>query len=280
MRVAVFGLGEAGGLISADLVEAGVSVAGFDPADVPTPAGVRRCASPADALAEVDVAVALTHAADAPQVLEQAFQHLSQQVSQHRSRQVLYSDWSTASASLKASLAARAAEAGVVFADVALMAIVPGNGLRLPALCSGSGAERFETLFRPLGMDVEAISPVAGEAATRKLLRSVMMKGLAATVIEAMRGAEQAGCGGWLWRNLADELAAADEAVLARLVSGTGRHAVRRLHEMEAAAELLADLGVDPVMTAATVESLRRVPREGVPGVPVSGAEPTRGTAG
>ncbi len=261
MRVAVFGLGEAGGLISADLVAAEVDVAAFDPADVQTPAGVRRCATPADAVVGAEVLVALTHASDAPTVLEQAFQHLTPQV--------LYSDWSTASASLKAALANRAAAAAVAFADVALMAIVPGNGLRLPALCSGSGAERFEALFRPLGMDVEALPGApAGEAATRKLLRSVMMKGLAATVIEAMRGAERAGCADWLWRNLADELAAANETVLARLVSGTGRHAVRRLHEMEAAAELLADLGVDPLLTAATVESLRRVPYEGVPATP------------
>ena len=258
LSVAVLGLGEAGGLISADLVAAGVAVSAFDPADVPTPTGVRRCRTPGEAVAGVDVVVALTHAADAPQALRQVLADLSPRV--------LYSDWSTASATLKSSLAERAATAGAAFADVALMAIVPGNGLALPALCSGTGAQRFEDLFRPLGMQVEAIpGAAAGEAATRKLLRSVMMKGLAATVIEALRGAERAGCTEWLWQNLADELSAADGAVLARLVSGTGRHAVRRLHEMEAAAELLADLGVDPVMTAATVESLRRIPTEGVP---------------
>ena len=33
-------------------------------------------------------------------------------------------------------------------------------------------------------------------------------------------------------------------------------HAARRLHEMEAAAELLAELGVDPVMTRSTVAHL------------------------
>jgi 3-hydroxyisobutyrate dehydrogenase-like beta-hydroxyacid dehydrogenase len=261
VRVGLFGLGEAGSLIAADLVDAGVAVAAFDPADVATPVGVTRCGRPCEAVAGAEVVVALTQAADAATALDQAFQDLVPGV--------LYSDWSTAPASLKQALAARAEAGGLAFADVALMAIVPGNGLRLPALCSGSGAARFEARFRPLGMDVAALRGApAGEAATRKLLRSVMMKGLAATVIEAMRGAQQAGCETWLWDNLAEELRAADGAVLARLVTGTSRHAVRRLHEMEAAAELLADLGVDPVMTAATVESLRRVPAEGVPPVP------------
>jgi hypothetical protein len=52
------------------------------------------------------------------------------------------------------------------------------------------------------------------------------------------------------------------------MIEGTAPHAVRRLHEMEAAAELLADLGVDPVMTRSTIESLRRVPTDGLPRLP------------
>jgi hypothetical protein len=37
---------------------------------------------------------------------------------------------------------------------------------------------------------------------------------------------------------------------------------------MEAAAELLVDLGIDPVMTRSTVESLRRVTVDGLPQLP------------
>jgi Domain of unknown function (DUF1932) len=95
-----------------------------------------------------------------------------------------------------------------------------------------------------------------------------MMKGLAALVIEAMRAAEVAGLPEWLWGNLVDEITAADGAMLARLVRGTGTHSVRRLHEMEACQALLEELGVEPVMTRSTVENLRRVPAEGVPTLP------------
>ena len=95
------------------------------------------------------------------------------------------------------------------------------------------------------------------------------MKGLAGVVIEAMRGAEQAGCAAWLWSNIADEITRANAALLSRLVRGTQIHAVRRLHEMEASLALLEELAVEPLMTRGTVENLKKVPDEGIPDIPV-----------
>ena len=45
-------------------------------------------------------------------------------------------------------------------------------------------------------------------------------------------------------------------------------HVVRRLHEMDATAEFLAELGVEPVMTRATIEHLQRLAGEGLPPLP------------
>jgi hypothetical protein len=88
-------------------------------------------------------------------------------------------------------------------------------------------------------------------------------------VIEALQAAHAAGLAGWLWSDLVAELTAADEHLLVRLVDGTGVHAARRVHEMQASASMLESLGVDPLMTSATVESLRRVLTTGIPEVPV-----------
>ena len=44
-----------------------------------------------------------------------------------------------------------------------------------------------------------------------------------------------------------------------RLVTGSQRHAWRRLDEMEAAKAMLETLGVEPLMTESTVASLRRL---------------------
>jgi 3-hydroxyisobutyrate dehydrogenase-like beta-hydroxyacid dehydrogenase len=259
-NVTVFGLGEAGSLFAADLVSLGIHVNAYDPADVDTPAGVDRYDLPADAVTDAEVVLALTGGADAPTAIEQALDEIP--------KSALYADLSTNSAGTKKSLAETAESADLQFVDIAMMTTVPGNGLRTPSLASGEGATRYVELFRRLGVPVERVSDVPGDAATRKLLRSVMVKGLAALVIEAMRAGEKAGCQEWLWKNLSAAIRDADEAFVARLVRGTGKHAIRRLHEMEASAALLEELGVDPVLTRATVESLKRVPGEGIPELP------------
>ena len=263
--VAVFGLGEAGSLIAADLVAAGVGVRAYDPAEVATPAGIERVASPLEAVNGAATVLALTGGADALQALRQALSDIAPGP--------LYADFSTNAAATKVELGRLAAAGKLDFVDVALMAVVPGKGLQTPTLASGPGARRWAQLLMPLGMPVQVVSAVPGDAATRKLLRSVMMKGLAAVVIEAMRAGEAAGCAEWLWGNLSAEISAADTELLGRLVAGTAPHAARRLHEMQCVRDLLHELGVRPVMTEATVESLKQVPGQGLPGIPGVDAE-------
>jgi 3-hydroxyisobutyrate dehydrogenase-like beta-hydroxyacid dehydrogenase len=251
MRITVFGLGEAGGAIAADLAVAGAEVHGFDPADVPTPPAVHRHDDAAAAVNGSQFVLAVTAAADATTALRQALADIAPGA--------VYADLATSSAGVKQRLAGVAEAAGLLFADIALMAPVPGLGLHTPALASGSGAEAFIGALAPLGMPVEFGGDNAGDAATRKLLRSVVMKGFAALIAESMEAAHAAGLAEETWANLVEQFTRADGALLRRLVEGTAPHALRRLHEMEASAELLEDLGVDPVMTRSTVESLRRV---------------------
>ncbi len=260
MRIAVFGLGEAGSLIAADLAAVGAEVLGFDPADVATPPGVERHSDPVPSVAGASAVLAITAAADAQAAIAQAWDAIQ--------RGTLYADLSTAPASLKEDLSDTATLRGLPFADVALMAPVPGKGLATPSLAAGSGAVRYAALINELGGSVEVVSEQAGDAATRKLLRSVFMKGLAGLVVEALRGAGAAGEAEWLWGHLTAEIDAADAGLVSRLLSGTTAHADRRTDEMEHAATLLTQLGVEPIMTRATVESLRSVMSHGVPELP------------
>ena len=156
----------------------------------------------------------------------------------------LWADLNTASPGLKVALAERAAGHGVAVVDVALMSPVPGKGLRTPMLVSGEAADRYAELLAGLGADVAVQPGPVGTAISRKLLRSVFYKGLAAAVVEALRGAEAAGCADWLRANIAAELAGFDERTVDRLVDGTHTHARRRADEMDAATEQLQELGV------------------------------------
>ena len=254
VRVCVFGLGEAGSLLAADLAAAGVAVSGYDPAGVATPPGVVRHGDPRAAAAGVDLVLAVTAAADAPGALAQALDAVP--------RGAVYADAATAAAGLKRRLAGVAEGAGLGFADVALMAPVAGTGLRTPALVSGPSARELVAFLAPLGMPVEDAGLEPGRAATRKLLRSVVVKGLTAVVMESLRAAEAAGLAGETWDNVVAQLAALDEATVRRLVEGTRRHAARRVHEMEAAGELLAELGVEARVSEAAEGWLAALERE------------------
>ena len=128
MRITVFGMGEAGSLIAADLAAAGADVHGYDPAPVATPPQVTRHDDPKTAVAGAALVMAVTAAADAQGAIAQAWDVIK--------RGTVYADLSTAPASLKEDLNDTAALRGLPFADVALMATVRGNGLTTPSLAS------------------------------------------------------------------------------------------------------------------------------------------------
>jgi 3-hydroxyisobutyrate dehydrogenase-like beta-hydroxyacid dehydrogenase len=241
----VLGLGEAGGRVAADLAAAGVDVRGFDPDPAVDAPGVSRSASPEEAIAGADAVLSVNAGSVASAVAAAALPVLR--------RETLYADLNTGSPELKRELAELIGGAGSPFADVALLGPVPGRGLRTPSLASGPGAERFAGLFRPLGMPVEVVSPHAGDAATLKLLRSVFMKGLAAAAMESVEAAEAAGHADWLRREIA---AVIGEPLLDRLLEGSRKHAARRTDEMEAARELLLELGVEPRIATASAALL------------------------
>ena len=185
----------------------------LDPAAPSTPDGVVRHDDPASAVAEADLVLAVTSASGAAAALESVVAVLPPGA--------VYADLSTASPGSKHRLGSTAAAAGVGFVDVALMAPVPGNGLRAPSLAAGPAAEAFAATMRPLGMPVEVVGSEAGQAATRKPLRSVVMKGLAQLLIEALRAAEAARLAAGRWDQLLAQPSDVDEALLRRLVSGT-----------------------------------------------------------
>jgi 3-hydroxyisobutyrate dehydrogenase-like beta-hydroxyacid dehydrogenase len=254
-RVALLGCGEAGSAIGRDLVAAGADVRGYDPRVAP-PAGVQVRDDESDAVRDADLVLSVNSGHDAMTALHHGLPGLP--------RGALWADLNTASPRAKAALAEAAP--GVDVVDVAIMAPVPGRGLRTPMVVSGPAAERFARMLGGLGGDVTTLDGPVGAASSRKLLRSVFYKGLAAAVIEALDGAEAAGCRDWLYDNIRGELAGFDETTIERLVTGTHIHARRRLDEMTASADQLQDLGVPPRVAGAARDLLAELlARAGAP---------------
>lgn len=247
LAVTVLGLGEAGAAIGSDLAGRGLTVRGWDPLPGLSVPGVEIASGAAAAVKGSDVVLSINSAAAALVVAREVRPALGPGA--------LFADLNTAAPAVKRQVADQLP--GVPFADVALVAPVPGKGLATPALVSGSGADRFAEQFGELGMPVTVIGYEAGAAAARKLVRSVFAKGAAAAAGEALEAAEQLGCADWLWADLADTLAGADGNLLERWIEGSRVHAVRRSEEMHAAAEMLSEVGVEPWMASAAENRLR-----------------------
>lgn len=245
-RIAVLGLGEAGAEIAGDLVAAGADVRGYDPKGIAVD-GVAVRGSEAEAVADAEIVLSVNSSHDALTAVTHALPGLRPGT--------VWADLNTASPGVKVAVAEAVGE-GVDVVDVALMAPVPGKGLRTPMLVSGPAAQRYADVLSALGAEVTVQPGPVGEAISRKLLRSVFYKGLAAAVVEALAAGEAAGCGTWLRTNISAELAGFDGATIDRLVDGTHRHARRRADEMAAATEQLADLGVTPRVAAAARDLL------------------------
>jgi 3-hydroxyisobutyrate dehydrogenase-like beta-hydroxyacid dehydrogenase len=248
--IAVLGLGEAGGALARDLVAAGADVRGYDPA-VTASDGVLDTGSEAEAAEGADLVLSVNSSSAAVGALNAGLAGVGESA--------MWADLNTASPVTKRTLAGIAAERGVPFADVAIMAPVPGRGLRVPMLATGIAAPRVAELLNALGAAVETMEGDAGLAAERKLLRSVFFKGMSAAVVEALRAAEAAGCADWLRELIVAELTAADESTVDRLVTGSVRHAARRTAEMAAAAEMLGELGVPADVASAARDHLARL---------------------
>lgn len=251
MRLAILGLGEAGQLYAADLVTLGWKVSGFDPAPVPTPNGLRRASSVAEAISGAELIVSLTGATFAIAVAAQAAETIAPGA--------CYADFNSASPADKREIEQALAATEAVVADVAVLAPVPRRRTATPLLASGPGAARVAEALRPTGAPVDVLDEPVGAAAGRRLLRSVFTKGLAATVLEAVSAGAAAGCEQWVRDQIAGELGPEGPALVDRLVNGAREHADRRRQEMQACQSYLEEVDSPTWVCGATLEWLDRL---------------------
>lgn len=244
MHVAIIGLGEAGALYARGLTQLGWTVAGFDPAYVPTPEGVTRKSSPVELVDGADAVLCLVGGRAAVPAASSVAEHLQESTT--------FIDMNSASAAVKLSVA------DVVgtdrYADVAVIGSVPEHGAATPVAISGTAAEKAAEVFTALGAPVEVVGDVPGDAAKRKLLRSSFMKGLGALIVETLNAGEAMGAREWILEQMSNEHSGGTASVQ-RLYDGTVKHAVRRGHEAQEAAEMLESVGAQSTMSRAAAES-------------------------
>ena len=249
MIIAILGIGEAGGTLARDLIAAGVHVRGWDPEPRNIPDGLHFASSNPEAALGADVILSVNWARVAVDV--------ATEVAPVVKPGQLYADLNTAAPQLKRDIAPVIEKSGALFVDAALMDPVPPKGLSTQVYASGSGAKLFAEKMTPLGMPVTYLDHEAGNAATHKLVRSIMYKGVAAVIIECLEAAEALNMTEYARAQMLKIIY--DEAMIDRFVSGSVKHAKRRVEEMEAVVEMLDSIGVSAFTSPASIKRLKEI---------------------
>ena len=209
--------------------------------------GVSGADTPAGALASAGIVFSLVTADQALAAATSAAPHLEPGA--------FFFDCNSCSPGTKRRAAEAVTQAGGRYIDSAVMAPVHPKLHKTPLLLSGPDAEEALAVTRALDMAANAVPGGVGAASSNKMIRSVMMKGLEALVLECVLAGRKAGV---------------DEAVLdsleatypgfgwkkrsAYMLERAVTHGIRRAAEMREAALTVKELGFGGAMASATAE--------------------------
>jgi 3-hydroxyisobutyrate dehydrogenase-like beta-hydroxyacid dehydrogenase len=260
--LAFIGFGEAGQAIAAGLRESGVErlaawdilfpVGGGEKLIATAEAiGVRRAASAADAVRGADIVIsAVTAAASVDAALS---------VKDHLAGGPFVLDINSVSPGRKQETA-RLLGGGARYVDVAVLAPIHPARHLTPLLLAGPHAETVAPALAALGMRFSIAGPEIGAAAAIKMVRSVMVKGIEALTLECFLAAARAGVVEEVAASLKNNYPGLDwSKIVPYNLERMASHGERRAAEMEEVAATLRELGVEPLMTQATVKRQREM---------------------
>ncbi len=213
--------------------------------------GVRCAASAAEAVRGADIVVSAVTAA--------ASVEAARSIEPHLAGQPFVLDINSVSPARKQETAKLLGETAR-YVDVAVIAAIHPARHQTPMLLAGPHAEAVMPLLSALGMRVSVAGRETGAAAAIKMVRSVMIKGIEALTFECFLAAARAGVVDEVAASLKNNYPGLDWAkVIPYNLERMASHGERRAAEMEEVAETLRELGVEPLMTMATVKRQREM---------------------
>ncbi len=166
----------------------------------------------------------------------------------------LYFDCNSCAPETKKRSAQVVNAAGGRYVDVAIMTPVHPKLHRSPCLLAGPHAKAGLAMLEHLGMEASIAGPSVGDASTRKMIRSIMVKGLEALTLECFLAARKAGIDTEIMASLDKSYPGFNWPERAPyMIERAITHGVRRAAEMREVAQTLRDLGLDPSVTNGTV---------------------------
>jgi 3-hydroxyisobutyrate dehydrogenase-like beta-hydroxyacid dehydrogenase len=257
-HVGLVGYGEVGRILAEDLRKQDVSVSAYDiklrsdQAAQPLREharhhGVALRASHAELAAESDFIVSAVTASQAVPVAQACAKALK--------HGAWFLDFNSASPGAKQRAGAIIDGAGGRYVEGAVMTSVPPLRLKVPLLLGGGAAQALAPLLAELGFAAEVASDKLGVASAVKMCRSVMIKGLEATVIEAFTTARAYGVEDAVIASLKQTFPGIDwEKQGAYFFQRVIEHGRRRAEEVREVAETVREIGLQPWSSHGTAE--------------------------
>jgi 3-hydroxyisobutyrate dehydrogenase-like beta-hydroxyacid dehydrogenase len=264
--ISFIGFGEAGQAIASGLREAGAGPMSAWDILFPQAEGERlrhagdaigvRCASSAaDAVREAEIVISAVTAA--------ASVAAAQSVKAHLVGRPFFLDINSVSPGRKQETAKLFGEAAR-YVDVAVLAPIYPARHKTPMLLAGPHAAAVAPILAALGMRATIAGTEVGAAAAIKMVRSVIVKGIEALTLECFLAAARAGVVDEVASSLKNNYPGLDwSKIVPYNLERMAVHGERRAAEMEEVAETLRELGVEPLMTLATVKRQREMGQVG-----------------
>lgn len=204
-----------------------------------------------DAIAGADIVLSLVVGSAAVKVGEEAGRHLKPGQ--------IFIDLNSISPDAKKKVSEALAKGGNAdFVEGAVMARVPPQEHKVPILLAGIAAERASGILTKAGMAIEAVGTKIGQACAVKMIRSIIVKGVEALLIESLTAAEKAGVRERILDSISETFPGLDWRQTATYYIGrTQQHGARRVTEMKEAAATLESLGLEPILSTAIAETIK-----------------------
>jgi 3-hydroxyisobutyrate dehydrogenase-like beta-hydroxyacid dehydrogenase len=214
--------------------------------------GVRRAATPAEALAGAAWIFSAVTADQSLAAIEAVAPHLL-------AGQIVF-DINSVSPGRKRETAALVEAAGGAYLDVAVMAPVHPKGHATPVLLAGVAAERLAPSLAALGFSLDVVGPEPGAATAIKMVRSLFVKGLEAITVEALIAASASGCFDRVYESLSESFPGLGWPDCATYTFERAlRHGARRAAEMRESAATLEAVGLVGGLAAQVAEVQARM---------------------
>lgn len=264
MKIAFIGFGEAAQAMSLGLIGEGrvgevsaVDLRLADPAQAGAlreraeGLGVRLAPTPAEAVAGAAIVLSA--------VPGSAALAAARSVAPHLAPGQIFVDLTSVSPETKREVAAAIAEGRGDCVEGAIMDAVRPKNHKVPILLAGPRAAGASDRLNAIGMATEAIGLDIGQACSVKMIRSVMMKGVEALILESMAAAETAGVTERILTSVDGTFPGLDwRQMTSHYLRRTHEHGPRRVSEMKEAAATIRGLGLEPRMSEAISATIAR----------------------